>query len=149
MKRQLKRLLVAVLTVCLVVVPLYPVSAAVIEQEEIMPLFNNTATATISMGIDDNGKMTINYHYTGFSGITTHAVVTSYIEKRTLGVFWTRVENGQTDNQWVDTLNGYSATGTRTCNLSQTGTYRVTAIYKVYGSGGDPDEIECQATDTY
>lgn len=149
MKRQLKRLLVAILTVCLVVVPLYPVSAAVIEQEEIMPMFNNTAAATVAMGIDDNGKMTITYDYAGFSGITTHAVVTSYIEKRTLGVFWTRVENGQTNNQWVDTLNGYSATGTRTCNLSQTGTYRVTAIYKVYGSGGTADEIECQATDTY
>ena len=149
MKRQLKKLLVAILTVCLVVVPLYPVSAAVIEQEEIIPMFNNTAAANVTMGINSNGKMTITYNYTGFSGITTHAVVTSYIEKRTLGVFWTRVENGQTDNQWVDTLNGYSATGTRTCNLSQTGTYRVTAIYKVYGSGGAADEIKCQATDTY
>ena len=149
MKRQLKKLLVAILTVCLVVVPLYPVSAAVIEQEEIIPMFNNTAAANVTMGINSNGKMTITYNYTGFSGITTHAVVTSYIEKRTLGVFWTRVENGQTDNQWVDTLNGHSATGTRTCNLSQTGTYRVTAIYKVYGSGGAADEIKCQATDTY
>lgn len=149
MKRQLKKLLVAILTVCLVVVPLCHVSAAVIEQEEIMPMFNNTGNASVVVSINDSGKMTITYQYVGFSGITTHAVVTSYIEKRTLGVFWTRVENGQTDNQWVDTLNGYSATGTRTCNLSQTGTYRVTAIYKVYGSGGAADEIECQATATY
>lgn len=149
MKRQLKKLLVAILTVCLVVVPLCHVSAAVVEQEEIMPMFNNTAAATLTVGINDSGKMTIDYEYIGFSGVTTHAVVTSYIEKRTLGVFWTRVENGQTNNQWVDTLNGYSATGTRTCNLSQTGTYRVTAIYKVYGSGGAADEIERQATATY
>lgn len=149
MKRQLKRLLVAILTVCLVVVPLCHVSAAIAQQEEIMPLFNNVSTVNLTVGINDSGKMTITYKYTGSSGVTTHAVITSYIEKRTLGVFWTRVENGQTDNQWVDTVEGYSATGTRTCQLSETGTYRVTAIYEVYGSGGSADEIERQATATY
>lgn len=149
MKRQLKRLLVAVLTVCLVVVPLCHVSAAIAQQEEIMPLFNNVSSASVNISINDSGKLTITYQYTGSPEVTSHAVITSYIEKRTLGVFWTRVENGQTDNQWVDTIEGHSATGTRTCNLSETGTYRVTAIYKVYGSGGSADEIECQATDTY
>ncbi len=148
MKRQFKRLLVAVLTVCLLVVPLYPVSAAA-PQNEIMPLFNNTASASVVIGINDSGKMTINYQYVGFSGITTHAVITTYIEKKTLGLFWTRVENGQPNNQWVDTVNGHSATGTRTCQLAEKGTFRVTAVYKVYGSGGAADEIECQATDTY
>lgn len=148
MRRQLKRLLIAVLTLCLLIVPLYPVSAAA-SQEEIMPLLNNTANASVVMSINDSGKMTITYKYVGFSGITTHAVITSYIEKKTLGLFWTRVDNGQPDKQWVDTVEGYSATGTRTCQLAENGTFRVTAIYKVYGSGGAADEIECQATDTY
>lgn len=148
MKRQLKRLLIAVLTVCLLIVPLYPVSAAA-SQEEIMPLFNNVCDVTLTVGINDSGKMTINYQYVGSSGVTTHAVITTYIEKKTLGLFWTRVDNGQPDKQWVDTVEGYSATGTRTCTLQETGTYRVTAIYEVYGSGGAADEIERQATATY
>lgn len=148
MRRQLKRLLIAVLTLCLLIVPLYPVSAAA-SQEEIMPLFNNVSSASVNISISDSGKLTITYKYTGSAEVTTHAVITSYIEKKTLGLFWTRVDNGQPDKQWVDTVEGHSATGTRTCTLQETGTFRVTAIYKVYGSGGDPDEIECQATDTY
>lgn len=149
MKKQIKRMFVVVLVLCLSIVPICPVSAAVASENEIMPCYNNVATVTANMGISDSGKMTINYSYTGSSSVTTKAVITTYIEKRTLGLFWTRVDNGQTDKQWVDTINNYRYTGSRTYQLSSSGTYRVTINYKIYGSGGSADEIEKQITASY
>ena len=145
MTKRLKVLVSAILVLCLFIVPLSPVSAA----EGITPRYNNVATVTANMGISDSGKMTINYKYTGSSSVTTKAVITTYIEKKFLGLFWRRVDIGTTDDQWVDTINDYKYAGSRTYQLSSTGTYRVTVIYKIYGSGGAADEIECQMTDSY
>lgn len=75
------------------------------------------------MNISSSGKVTIN-RYTGFPLTTTKAVITMYIEKRTLGLFWTRVDIGEPDNQWVDTIKNYSYNGSRTYQLSSSGTYR-------------------------
>ncbi len=149
MKKQIKRMFVAILVLCLSIVPLCPVSAAIAEGNEIMPLYNNTSSASATMSINSSGKMTITYRYSGYSSITTKAVITTYIQKKTLGLFWTRVDIGQTNNEWVDTINDYKYTGTRTYQLSSSGTYRVTVVYKIYGSGGSADEIECQVTDSY
>ena len=149
MKKLIKIALASVLVLCLSVVPFYSVSAAAATQEEIMPLYNNVSTATANLSISDSGKMTINYKYTGSSGITTKAVITTYIEKKVLGLFWTRVDIGTTNDEWVDTINNYKYTGSRTHQLSSSGTYRVTVIYKIYGTGGSADEIEKQITASY
>ena len=59
-----------------------------------------------------------------------------------MGLFWTRVDIGTTNDEWVDTINNYRYTGSRTHQLSSSGTYRVTVNFKIYGSGGTADEIE-------
>ena len=147
MTKRLKVLVSAILVLCLFIVPLSPVSAAT--EEGIMPRYNNVSTVTANMGISDSGKLTITYKYSGSPSITTKAVITTYIEKKFLGLFWRRVDIGTTDNKWVDTINDYIYAGSRTHQLSSSGTYRVTVIYKIYGSGGSADEIECQGTDSY
>lgn len=147
MTKRLKVLVSAILVLCLFIVPLSPVSAAT--DEGIMPRFNNVSTVTTNMGINDSGKMTITYKYFGDASITTKAVITTYIEKKFLGLFWKRVDIGTTDNKWVDTINDYMYVGSRTHQLSSSGTYRVTVVYKIYGSGGSADEIEYQAKDSY
>lgn len=149
MKKHIKRIFVAILILCLTIVPFSPVSAAVADGNEIMPLYNNTASVTTTMNINSSGKMTISYQYSGYPSTTTKAVITTYIEKRTLGLFWKRVDIGTTNDQWVDTINDYRYTGSRTYQLSSSGTYRVTVVYKIYGSGGAADEIEYQAKDSY
>ena len=149
MKEQIKKILVALLVLCLSIVPVFSVSAAAATQEEVMPLYNNTASVTTAMNINSSGKMTISYQYSGYPSTTTKAVITTYIEKKTLGLFWSRVDIGTTDDQWVDTINDYRYTGSRTYQLSSSGTYRVTVVYKIYGSGGAADEIEYQAKDSY
>ena len=93
--------------------------------------------------------MNINYNYTGNSSTTSKAVITTYIEKQFLFIFWTRVDIGTTDNKWTQTVNNYRYTGTRTFKLPSTGTYRTTVVYEVYGSGGSADTITCQDEITY
>ena len=140
MKKIIKRALASILVLCLSVVPFCSVSAsAATPQDEIMPLYNNVSNATANLGISDSGKMTINYSYVGSSGITTKAVITTYIEKKILGLFWSR----------VDTINNYKYTGSRTYQLSSSGTYRVTIKFKIYGTGGSADEIERQVKASY
>lgn len=145
MTKRLTGIISVILAFCLFVVPLSPVSAA----EGVTPRYNNVSSVTAAISINDSGKLTITYNYAGSSSITTKAVITTYVEKKFLGLFWRRVDIGTTDNQWVDTINNYRYTGSRTYQLSSTGTYRVTVIYKIYGSGGSADEIELQKTDSY
>ena len=149
MKNHIKRIFVAILIFCLSVVPMSTVSAAVAEGSEIMPLFNNVSTVTANVSINNSGKMTISYKYIGSPSVTTKAVITTYIEKKTLGLFWTRVDIGTTNDEWVDTKYESTYVGSRTHQLSSTGTYRVTVIYKIYGTGGSADEVERQVTASY
>lgn len=149
MKKHMKRIFVAMLILCLTIVPLSPVSAAVADGNEIMPMYNNVSSASANISINSSGKLTISYRYVGSSAVTTKAVITTYIEKKTLGLFWTRVDIGTTNDEWVDTKYDSTYIGSRTHQLSSTGTYRVTVIYKIYGTGGSADEIECRAQDSY
>ena len=149
MNKQIKRFLACVLIVSLSIISLMPVSAAKAFSGTVAPFYNNVASATATININSSGKLTIGYKYSGYSSITTKAVITTYIEKKTLGLFWKRVDIGKTNNEWIDTINDYRYTGSRTHQLSSSGTYRVTVIYNIYGSGGSADKITCQATDSY
>ena len=149
MKKHIKRILAITLMLCLCGMPVFSVSAASNSKNEVMPYLNNAATVSTNMSINSSGKMTITYNVAGYSSLTTKIVITTYIEKRTLGLFWTRVDNGQTDDQWVDTIKDYKYNGVRNYNLSSSGTYRVTVAYKIYGSGGSADNVEQQIKDSY
>ena len=122
MKKMIKRVFASVLVLCLSVVPFCSVSAAAATQEEVMPLFNNVSTVTANVSINNSGKMTISYKYIGSASVTTKAVIITYIEKKTLGLFWTRVDIGTTNDEWVDTKYESTYVGSRTHQLSSTGT---------------------------
>lgn len=149
MKKHIKRILVITLMLSLSITPIFSVSAGTSSEGEIMPLYNNTTSANTTMSINSSGKMTIGYNIIGVASKTTKIVITTYIEKKTLGLFWTRVDNGQPDEQWVKTINSYYYSGSRSYQLSSSGTYRVTVKYKVYGSGGSADEITQQKKASY
>ena len=148
-RTKLKSTIVTILTLCLLLVPFGTVSASATQTEEIMPLYNNTSSTISAMSINDSGTMTISYRYSGYPSVTTKAVITTYIEKKTLGLFWTRVDIVTDNDEWVDTINDYRYSGSRTYKLSSKGTYRVKISYKIYGSGGSADVIPYEKTDTY
>lgn len=149
MVRKLKGIFAILLALCLTVIPVFSVSAATTPNDEIMPLYNNTMSARIYANVSNSGTLTISYVYDGFKNKTTKVVITTYIEKKTLGLFWTRVDNGQPDDQWVDTIYDYEYNGSRRFNLPSTGKYRIKVTYKVYGSGGSADSIPCETQITY
>lgn len=113
------------------------------------PKFNNTITANSVASISDGGLLTITNKYQGIKGTTTKGEITTYIEKKTMGFFWTRVDIGQPDNQWHDVIYNYMYIGDHTFQLASHGTYRITVIYVISGTGGDPDTITRTTTKTY
>ena len=112
------------------------------------PKFNNI-TANSVASISDGGLLTITNKYQGIKGTTTKGEITTYVEKKTMGFFWTRVDIGQPDNQWHDVIYNYMYIGDHTFQLASHGTYRITVIYVISGTGGDPDTITRTTTKTY
>ena len=146
MKKHLKKLISMTLFICMLTVTL---SSATFYGSEVTPRYNNVYNATVTTSVNSNGNLNINYNYTGISGTTTKAIITTYIEKQFLFIFWTRVDIGTANNEWVQTINSYRYAGTRTFSLPSTGTYRTTVTYEIYGSGGSADIITCQNEVTY
>lgn len=149
MNKQIKKIVSAILILCLSVTGMCAITASASTPEIIAPQYNNTSATDCAMKISSSGLMTIDYNIDGKQGITTKAVITTYIEKRTLGLFWKRVEIGTSNNEWVDTVNTYEYTKKRTYQLSSSGTYRVSVEMVVYGSGGSADTINYQFKDSY
>ena len=143
MKKRLKQLLSLTLALCFLITPVSVLANAV------EPRYNNTFSVTTAMTINEDGLMTIGYSYNGFDGVATKAIITTYIEKRTLLFFWERINIGMEDNQWVDRIARENYTYGREVQLYNSGTYRVKVTYKIYGSGGAADVIEYEGTDSF
>lgn len=96
-----------------------------------------------------SGVLKIHNEYTilANSGFTS-AEIHTYVERRTLGLFWVKVDNGQPNKTWVDTSTVINYSKNYSLTLTQTGTYRVTAEYTFYGSSGS-ESITKQKTVTY
>ena len=146
MKKHIKKGVTIILMFCLALVTMFSVSA---ESPEITPFYNNTKSASVFAKVDKDGELTISYLFNGYDDRTTKVVITTYIEKKVLGLFWTRVDNGQPNEHRIDTIYISEYYGSRTFKLTSNGTYRVKATYVVYGSGGSADNIPCENQVTY
>lgn len=118
------------------------------EQDEIVLYYNNTSSASTVLTISSSGRATATLSYTGVSGVTSGATIVSYLEAQ-VGSMWTRVSNGQTNNQWVDTSTSVSYNTSHSLSLSGRGKYRVRATYTIRGSGGAADVITQYSYATY
>ena len=116
---------------------------------DIMPCFNNTMMTSSNFTITTSGEATVTATYNAYRDRFTSARVTSYIEKRTLGIFWSRVDIGQPNNEWVDTSTEYADIFGHVIQLTKTGTYRATVVYEISGTGGATDVIDYVQERTY
>ncbi len=121
----------------------------VAKADEAVPFYNNVNSTNSSASISSSGVLTVTNRYVGSSSVTTKAIITTYVEKKVLGLFWSRVDIGQTNDEWVDTIYNYTYTGSHSVQLSSTGTYRVTVEYVIYGSGGSADTITKEIEKSY
>lgn len=106
------------------------------------PYLNNGINATTNFTISSSGRATVQVEYSGIKGTTTKVTSTIYLQKKILGLFWTTVDIGTTNDQWVDSSTRYEGYFIHSFQLESTGTYR--AVFKVVfsGSGGADDVIE-------
>ena len=91
------------------------------------------------MATVSSGTLTARITYKGISGVTSKVVITIYIQKKTLGLFRTK----------VDTVTGVNYSGTHSHSLPSTGTYRAVSEFVVYGSAGSADKETRRCEVTY
>ena len=89
----------------------------------------------------ENGVAILGVEYSGYLGVTTSAVIESKIQKKIL-FWWFDVNNGQTNNTWVDTFSTWYGRTQHTLGISESGSYRAVIKYTISGSGGSDDIIE-------
>ncbi len=115
-----------------------PVSAS---NEGIMPVLENCDMCLTSFTIT-NGTATIIVDYTGNESTFKQITVFVKIQKKVLGIFWSTVDIGYTDNLWTATSYDYRGFLFQNIPISQTGSYRARFDIFVYGNNGSFDHIE-------
>lgn len=114
------------------------------EAADIMPYYNNTNSASVTLTINSSGKATVACICKGISGVTTSIKAETKLERK-WGIFWLDVDGGE----WTDTTKERFLSVAHYLQLEKTGTYRATTKYTVSGSGGSNDVIEISSTYDY
>lgn len=86
--------------------------------------FINVGSVSLTFFVSNDGEA--NVQYTVSSNDTVNMVIKTYIEKRYLGLFWTRVDIGTTNDEWTDRANKKFFIGSHTAKLKDSGMYRAT-----------------------
>lgn len=136
------------LAVLLVLVTLFSICICFAHAEETgeKSLYYNIVKSTAT--ISSNGELSITNVYTISSSAFTSAKISTYVERKVLGLFWIKVDNGQPNKTWVAYPTATVYNNQYTLQLSQTGNYRVTVEYIFYGSNGS-ESLTKQPTATY
>lgn len=129
----LKRLYVVVL--CVILALSLTVSVLAIDVR-----LSHGVNAELLFGITATGLAEVSVDYVGNRTSFTNVAVETYIQKRTLGFIWTKVDNGEVDKTWVDTSTEEVGYFVHHLQLDDTGTYR--AVFKITFSGtGAEDDV--------
>ena len=93
-----------------------------------------------TFSITPSGLAELSVDYKGNTTSFTSVTIETYIQKRTLGFIWIKVDNGETNNTWVDVSTERIDYIIHDLQLSDTGTYR--AVFKITFSGtGAADDV--------
>jgi hypothetical protein len=138
----IKRLLTLLFCALMIVgatVPVFAVNARM----------SHAARYDTDFSIDAAGVATVYVNYTGNATTFTDITVETYIQKRSLGLVWTKVDNGESNKTWVDTSTSQTGTFVHNLQLDSTGTYR--AVFKITfsGTGASDDVITERIEDVY
>ncbi|MBR6922529.1 MAG: hypothetical protein IKH51_10065 [Clostridia bacterium] len=127
-------LLLALILILGCAVPAYAYEIEEPEPEEPVEPYSYTEN-TIEYFSVDNGVAEVYARYAGKAN-ATGATIEITLQKRFLLFWWNDVEGGH----WIDNFTTSSGTSNHSLAVPS-GTYRAVINYKVYGSGGDYDEI--------
>lgn len=146
MKKSIVKRILSFIVMCIV---LCSVVSFVANAADITPRYNNVSSVSSYAEISSSGVITITNKFSASASVFSRAVITTYVERKTLGLFWTRVDIGQTDDEWTDVTYDNVYSDTHSHQLEKTGKYRVTVEYVIYGSGGAADTITREIEETY
>lgn len=96
----------------------------------VTPYYSHTSSVSVDLNISDGGLATIGPQCVAYSG-TTSITATTYIELQINPQSWVRIDNGQENDQWVDTVSARFLSKTYEYQLSAPGTYRAVTIFAV------------------
>lgn len=146
MKKSIIKRMLSLIVMCTVMCSMF---SFVVNATEITPRYNNVSSVSSYAEISSSGVITITNKFSANASVFTKAIIKTYIERKTLGLFWTRVDINQTDDEWDDVTYDNVYSGTHSHQLEKTGKYRVTVEYVIYGSGGAADTITREIEETY
>ena len=106
------------------------------------PRFSNVISTETGFTITNTGLAGVSVIYTGIQGVTTRVMCKIYLEKKVLGLFWTRVDLGNTNDEWIDTSTEVIDRFSHTFQLESTGTYRAVFYIPCGGTNGPSDIVE-------
>lgn len=112
-----------------------------VNASEIMPLYDNTNVCKTTFLISDNVAH-VAVRYEGNPDSFAQAKITVKIQKKTLGLFWSTVDIGEPNKEWVTYSNNISDCLYNTFAITDTGTYRAVFTVEIFGSNGTVDKIE-------
>lgn len=146
----MKKTLCLILSIVTILGSLYiPILASDSSDLGISPRLNNTLSCDLSFSVDSNGLANSTIYFLGYNGVTTHAEISTKIQKRSFLFFWNDVDIGYPDNTYTTTIYGRTGADQFEFQLSSKGTYRSKTTVTVYGSGGSADVIEFETDDKY
>ena len=138
----LKKLTVLLLCMLMVMALTLPTFAA-------EPRLNHGVVAQYGFDITPTGYSEWIVNYMGNATTFTNITVETYIQKRTLGFIWTKVDNGEPNKTWVETSTASDGLFCRGLQLDSTGTYRAVIKITFSGSGAADDVIEDKVEAVY
>lgn len=125
-----------------------PASAAAVEPE-VMPCWENVSSCQNNFSITANGSASVSVVYYGNSATFSSIRVSVVVQKRVLGIFWSKIDIGDAGEEWVATSGNLSGLLSKTFSIEDTGTYRAKFVVDVTSTSGSVETIEETITATY
>lgn len=147
MKRTIQRSMTLVLSLLMLMAFLVAPNAKA--SAEVKPKYDSVIDTNLRTSINSDGQLNSIIKATGEKGSTTRIEIELYVEKRVLGLFWTRVDIGTTNNTWIDSVNSWQYINAFSTQLNSSGTYRVTVKFTVFCADASSDVVTKVNTVTY
>ena len=110
--------------------------------QAISPRLTNCNECEFTFKIIAPGEAHVLATYYAKPSVFTQAKLTVKIQKKVLGLFWTTVDIGTANNEWIAYSNSVNGNFYNYFNVDGTGTYRAVFRLEVYGTSGVVDTIE-------
>ena len=129
MRKRIEKIFTVIFAVCMFIsCNTFSVNSAQEQNVKFVDIYNSSLTFYVS----DNGVATLTYTVSGRAD-SGKIIIKSYIDRKTLGVFWSRIKLSDGSSEWTDTSTGVYTSNTHTLSVSKDGTYRATIVIYVDG----------------